>query len=67
MKSYNAIGMKSKNKVFSEFPISLKTGIAVHPNTHLSWIEEIDEDADKLETLWYETVVKNNLVKEVDV
>ena len=25
--------------------------------------EEIDEDADKLETLWYETVVKNN-VKE---
>ena len=64
MKSYNARGMKSKNKVFSEFPISLKTGIAVHPNTHLSWIEEIDEDADKLETLWYETVVKNNVKEE---
>ena len=64
MKSYNARGMKSKNKVFSEFPIALKTGIAVHPNTHLSWIEEIDEDADKLETLWYETVVKNNVKEE---
>lgn len=64
MKSYNAKLGKSSYPIFNELPIVLKTLAPVHPNTKLSWIEPIDEDADSSEIDWYNTVVKNNIKVE---
>ena len=64
MKSYNARSEPSKDPRFNEFPIVLKMGAPVHKNTKLSWIEDIDEDADSFEREWYEQVVKNNVRNE---
>ena len=61
MKGYNARLAKSPNIKYSEWPIVLRLEIAVHPNTKLSWVEELDEDASESEQQWYETVVSNNL------
>jgi hypothetical protein len=61
MKSYNARLEKTTDLRFNEFPIVLKTGVPVHKNTKLSWIEEIDEDADSSEREWYNHVVKHNV------
>lgn len=61
MKNYNARLAKSPNINYSEWPIVLRSEITVHPNTKLSWIEELDEEASESERLWYENVVNNNL------
>ena len=61
MKGYNTRLDKTPNIKYSEWPIVLRAEIAVHPNTKLSWIEELDEDASEREQQWYENVVNNNL------
>lgn len=61
MKCYNARLAQSSNINYSEWPIVLRSEIAVRPNTKLSWIEELDEEASESEQQWYENVVNNNL------
>ena len=61
MKSYNARLAQSSNINYREWPIVLRSEVAVHPNTKLSWIEELDEEASESEQQWYENVVNNNL------
>lgn len=61
MKGHNARLAQTSSIKFSEWPIVLRSEVAVHPNTKLSWIEELDEEASESEQQWYETVVNNNL------
>ena len=61
MKGYNARLAKTPNIKYSEWPIVLRAEMTVHPNTKLSWIEELDEEASESEQQWYESVINNNL------
>ena len=60
MKGYSARLAQTPNIKYSEWPIVLGAEMAVHPNTKLSWIEGLDEEASKNEQQWYENVVNNN-------
>ena len=61
MKGYNARLAQTSSIKFSEWPIVLRAEVPVHPNTKLSWIEGLDEEASKSEQQWYENIVNNNL------
>lgn len=63
MKSYNARVFSSVEQ-FNDFPIVFRTNVQVHPNTKLTWIEEVDPDADLEERMWYDGVVRCNMVKD---
>jgi len=58
MKSYNA-RLHSEVSEIDKSSIVLKTLAPVHKSVRLSWVEEIDEFADKREREWYSMVLKH--------